>query len=57
MAGLRRRVTPRLLAVLFGLLMLWAVAGIVVAGRVVAQYDTAVTASLASVHELIALAL
>src|SRR5215475_14859986 len=57
MPWLRRRVTGHLLAVLFGLLMLWAVAGIVVAGRVVAEYDTAVSASLASVREQVALAL
>ncbi len=55
--GLGRRSARRLLLVLFGLLMLWAVAGVVVAGRVVARYDTAVTASLAAVHELVALAL
>jgi GAF domain-containing protein len=55
--GLGRRFSPRLRAVLFGVLVLWAVAGVVVAGRVVARYDTAVTASLASVHELVALAL
>src|SRR5262245_63104239 len=57
MPWLRRRVTGHLLLILFGLLMLWAVAGIVVAGRVVAEYDTAVSASLASVRELVALAL
>src|SRR5215510_3381420 len=57
MPWLRRRVAGHLLLVLFGLLMLWAVAGIVVAGRVVAEYDTAVSASLASVRELVALAL
>jgi GAF domain-containing protein/CheY-like chemotaxis protein len=55
--GLGRRSARRLLLVVFGLLMLWAVAGVVVAGRVVARYDTAVTASLAAVHELVALAL
>src|SRR5262245_34686398 len=57
MPWLRRRVTGHLLLILFGLLMLWAVAGIVVAGRVVAEYDTAVSASLASVREVVALAL
>jgi len=57
MPRLGRRFSPRLLTVLFGLLMLWAVAGIVVVGHVVARYDTAITASLASVHELVAQAL
>ena len=57
MPRLGRRFSPRLLTVLFGLLMLWTVAGIVVAGHVVARYDTAITASLASVHELVAQAL
>ncbi|MGH7348341.1 MAG: hypothetical protein ACREK4_25790, partial [Candidatus Rokuibacteriota bacterium] len=47
----------RLLPVVLGLLALWAVAGVVVAGRVVARYDTAVTASLASVRELVTPAL
>jgi len=55
--GLRRRFTRRLLPALFGLLMLWAIAGVVVAERVVARYDTAVSATLASVRELVAVAL
>jgi GAF domain-containing protein len=54
---LGRRFPRRLLPVLFGLLMLWAIAGVVVAERVVAQYDTAVTATMASVHELVTRAL
>jgi GAF domain-containing protein/CheY-like chemotaxis protein len=37
--------------------MLWAIAGVVVAERVVARYDTAVSATLTSVRELVALAL
>ena len=57
MQGLRRRFSLRLLAILFGLLMLWTVAGIVVARQVVSRYDTAVTASLASVNELVGQAL
>ncbi len=55
--GLRRRFSRRLLPALFGLLMLWAIAGVVVAERVVARYDTAVSATLTSVRELVALAL
>src|SRR5262249_60581625 len=51
------RFSRRLLAVLAALLVLWAVAGVVVAGYVVARYDRAVTASLASVHDLVAVAL
>jgi GAF domain-containing protein/CheY-like chemotaxis protein len=57
MPGLRRRLSPRLLTVLVGFLMVWTVAGIVVARQVVARYDSAVTASLASVNELVALTL
>src|SRR5207244_1790451 len=55
--GLGRRSPRRLLLVLVGLVMVWAVAGVVVAGYVVTRYDTAVTASLASVREIVALAL
>jgi GAF domain-containing protein/ActR/RegA family two-component response regulator len=55
--GLGRRTPRRLLLALVGLVMLWAVAGVVVAGYVVARYDTAVTASLTSVREIVSLAL
>ena len=55
--GLGLRFSRRLLAVLGALLVVWTVAGVVVAGYVVARYDTAVTASLASVHDLVAVAL
>src|SRR5437867_4630389 len=41
--GLGRRTPRRLLLALVGLVMLWAVAGIGVAGYVVARYDRAVT--------------
>ena len=54
---LRGRFPRRFVPVLFGLLVLWAIGGVVVAERVVARYDTAVSATLASVHELVALAL
>ena len=54
--GLERLFSRRLLPVVFGLLMLWAIGGVVVAERVVARYDTAVGATLASVRELVALA-
>jgi len=55
--GLGRRTPRRLLLALVGLVMLWAVAGVVVAGYVVARYDRAVTASLTSVREVVTLAL
>ena len=51
------RPARRLLLMLVGLLMLWTVAGVVVAGYVVARYDQAVTASLTSVRELVTMAL
>ena len=54
---LRGRSARRLLLTLVGLVMLWTVAGVVVAGYVVARYDRAVTASLTSVRELVTMAL
>ena len=54
---LRGRSARRLLLTLVGLVMLWTVAGVVVAGYVVARYDRAVTASLTSVRELVTTAL
>jgi GAF domain-containing protein len=54
--GLERLFSRRFLPVVFGLLMLWAIGGVVVAERVVARYDTAVSTTLTSVRELVALA-
>ena len=55
--GFGHRPPRPLLLALVGLVMLWAVAGVVVAGYVVTRYDSAVTASLTSVRELVTLAL
>ena len=54
---LGRRPPRRLLLTLIGLVLLWAAAGVVVAGYVVARYDTAVTDSMTSVREIVSLAL
>jgi len=55
--GLGRRSPRRLLLALFAMLLLWAVGGVVVAGYVVARYDTAVSASLTAVCEIVTSAL
>jgi GAF domain-containing protein len=55
--GFGHRPPRPLFLALVGLVMLWAVAGVVVAGYVVTRYDSAVTASLTSVRELVTLAL
>ena len=55
--ALGRPAVRRVVPVLIGLVVLWFVAGIVLARAVAARHDTAATATLASVRTIVAAAL